>query len=200
MTKKVITALLGLVAAWLCATTASAQKAALKTNLIHAGATFTPNLGLEFKTGTNSTLDIAVGYNPWNRKGSVEDNRKWVHLSVQPEYRYWPCEAFNGSFWGAHALFTHHNVGEVDAWQFNKGKLFDKQYRYEGFAYGLGVSYGYHWVMGKRVAMEFQLGLGAAYLDQDRYDCAMCGRDKTADNRWYFGPTKANIGFLIYLW
>ncbi len=201
MTKNLIISLLCLGAACFCsATEASAQKAALKSNLLYAGVTYTPNLSLELALGTRSTLDLSAAYNPWNRKGTYENNKKWVHLLVQPEYRFWLCERFNGHFFGAHALFTHHNVGGIDAFQFNKGNLFEKEYRYEGFAYGAGVSYGYHWVMSRRVAMEFQVGVGAAYLDQDRYDCEKCSRESTPDNRWYVGLTKANIGFIFYLW
>lgn len=179
---------------------ASAQKAALKTNLFYAGYTRTPNLGMEFRLGPKSTLDIAAGYNPWNWDGSYDDNKKWVHRLVQPEYRLWTCESFNGHFFGFHALYSHYNVSEVKVSHFGKGNLFDKEYRYQGYAFGAGVSYGYHWVWNKRWAMEFQLGIGAAYLDHDKLDCGKCGTARGHETKWYVGPTKANIGLIMYLW
>lgn len=179
---------------------ASAQTAALKTNLFYAGYTRTPNLGMEFRLGPKSTLDVNVGYNPWNWRGSYEDNKKWVHVLIQPEYRWWTCERFNGHFFGAHLLFSHYNVGGTTVQHFGKGNVFDKEYRYQGYAYGAGVSYGYHLVLSKRWAMEFQLGVGAAYLDHDKYDCAKCGTAYGHESKWYVGLTKANIGLMIYLW
>jgi hypothetical protein len=45
----------------------------LKTNLLYA-ATSTPNLGLEVDWGTQMSVNVIGGYNPWNRKGKKGDN------------------------------------------------------------------------------------------------------------------------------
>ena len=71
-----------------------AQKVAIKTNLLY-GATTTPNLQLEFGLGKKSTLDVGAGLNWFD----YNDNKKFKHLLVQPEYRYWFCESFNGPSW-----------------------------------------------------------------------------------------------------
>lgn len=194
---KITLCALGLVLA--TAGTASAQSGALKTNLLYAGYTQTPNLALELGLGAKSSLDLSFGYNPWNLNGDYGDNKKWVHLYIQPEYRWWTCERFNGHFFGAHALFTHFNVSEIGMSHFG-GKLFEKDYRYEGYGYGAGISYGYHWVWSKRWAMEFQVGVGAAWLDYDKLECDKCGGQQDHESKWYFGPTKASISLVFHLW
>lgn len=78
---------------------------ALKTNLLYA-ATLTPNLGLEIGITPQISLNIVGSYNPWNREGKKGDNDKLVHWLVQPEVRYWLCEASNGHFIGIHGIAT----------------------------------------------------------------------------------------------
>lgn len=65
---------------------ASAQKAAIKTNLLY-DATTTFNLGAEFALSPKWTLDVSGNYNPW----TFSNNKKWKHWLVQPEARYWFC-------------------------------------------------------------------------------------------------------------
>ena len=58
---------------------ASAQKAAIKTNLLY-DATTTFNLGAEFALSPKWTLDVSGNYNPW----TFSNNKKWKHWLVQP--------------------------------------------------------------------------------------------------------------------
>jgi len=180
-----------------CGLSLNAQKVAVKTNLLYGAGTLTPNLGVEFGLGQRTTLDISGGYNPWNLEGTATDNKKWVHYLVQPEFRYWLCERFNGHFFGVHGLFGEYNVGGIEI-PFFGDPLFDKNSRYEGIAYGGGLSYGYHWMWGKRWGMEFTLGIGAVYTSFDKYDCTMCSVQTGTGDKFYFGPTKAGIS-LVYL-
>lgn len=71
-------------------------------------------------------------------------------------------------------------------------------HRYQGWATGLGISYGYSWILGKRWNIEATIGFGYAYSNYDKYDCATCGRFKGSQDKHYFGPTKAGIS-LIYI-
>ncbi len=173
----------------------SGPKVALKTNLLYGGATLTPNLGIEIGLGKKTTLDISAGYNPWNLNGENNDNKKLVHYLIQPEFRWWLCERFNGHFFGVHGLFSHYNIAGHDIPLID----FEKQFRYEGYAYGGGVSYGYHWMLSKHWGLEFTIGVGAAYLKYDKYDCARC-RDKIGtESKTYFGPTKAGINLVFII-
>lgn len=175
---------------------ASAQHVAVKTNLLYGAYAYTPNLSLEIGLGHRSSLDIGGGYNPWNRDGSRVNNKKLVHWLGQIEYRYWLCGKFSGHFFGIHALGTQYNIaGHELPLLFGKGS---KNYRYQGWGAGGGISYGYNFYLGKRWGLEVQVGAGYARLHYDKYDCAKCGRKIGTENRNYFGPTKAGIS-LIYI-
>lgn len=166
----------------------------IKTNLLYGIGTLTPNLTAEVGLGQRTTLEVMGSYNPWHRKGSLTDNKKLVHVLLRPEFKYWFCERFNGHFVGVHALFTRFNISQHDIPFVN----FKKEYRYDGTGYGVGVSYGYHWMLSKNWGLEFTVGVGAVRLDYDRYDCAACSTDAAPQKKYYFGPTKAGIN-LTYL-
>lgn len=173
------------------------QRVGVKTNLLYTGLTYTPNLGAELALNSRWTLEVWGGYNPFNLKGSPENNEKLVHSFVMPELRYWSCQRFNGHYFGFHGLYTSYNISGK-----NLPLLFGSdsaKYRFQGKGMGAGLSYGYQWVLGKHWNVEFTLGAGAIYLTYDRYACAYCG-DKLAPkaSKLYYGPTKAGVS-LIYL-
>ena len=165
---------------------ASLPNLAIKTNLLY-DLTTNINLGGEVRLSDYLTLDASVNYNPW----TFSDNRKFKHILVQPELRYWIHEPFNGHFLGANLAYSHYNVGNLPFGSFRDN-------RYQGNAYSVGVSYGYQWILSSRWNIEATLGVGYAYLDYDRYDCKTCGNKTGESHKNYFGPTKAGIS-LIYI-
>lgn len=178
-------------------TTVSAQKIAAKTNLLYGAYTYTPNLGLEISLNKRSTLDIGGGYNPWNLKGTSESNQKLVHWLGQAEYRYWLCQKFSGHFFGAHALGSQFNISQHELpLIFGKGS---KDYRYEGYGYGGGISYGYQFILGTRWNLELNMGIGYAKLHYNQYSCIICGEKLANKTKNYFGPTKAAISLLYII-
>ena len=165
---------------------------ALKTNLLY-WATGTINLSAEIGLAKKSTLDIMGSYNPWNLNGTYENNKKLVHFIVRPEYRYWFCERFNGHFLGVHAFYWQYNINQHDV-----PLLFEKEYRYEGNAVGVGISYGYHWAWSKHWGMEFNFGLGVAFMDYKKSECVKCGDDLGDFKKIYAGSTSIGIK-LVYV-
>ena len=164
---------------------------ALKTNLPYWG-TATFNAGLEFRHARHWTLDIEACLNPFDGKnddGSYDRTMK--HFRAHPEIRYWFCEAFQGHFLGLHVPFIAYNFADL--------KVLDlEDERRQGWGTGVGVSYGYQWLLSKHWNVEATLGVGYLYLNYDRFPCANCG-NKTEDNtKHYFGPTQAAVS-LIYL-
>lgn len=167
---------------------------ALKTNLLGA-ATLTPNIGVEFGVGRKTTMEITGGFNPWHLDGSQKDNKKLVHLYLQPELRWWTCERFNGHFFGLHAAGAAYNISQhkipfID---------FKKEYRYQGYAVGAGVSYGYSAMLSPGVNLEFTAGFGVWYLNYDRYGCTKCAKDKSSFDKFRFAPTKAGVSLVFML-
>lgn len=162
----------------------------IKTNLLY-DATTTLNIGAEVRTGDNSSLDIPLSWNPW----TFSRNRKWKHILVQPEFRYWLREAFDGHFFGLHAHYAYYNVGRLPHGPFSK---YMAGHRFQGRAVGAGISYGYRWdFRNPRWSMEATVGVGYAYLDYDKYACRECGEKLGHDTKNYFGPTKIGLS-LIY--
>lgn len=176
--------------------TLPAQDMAMKTNLASDAVT-NINLGLEFGLSQKWTLDISGEYNPW----TFSDNKKWKHLSIQPEARYWFCQKMMGHFLGFHAMTGKYNIGNINLdlkiFGTDFGKLRD--YRFEGWYVGAGVVYGYAWMLSHHWNLEAEIGFGYTYTRYDRYECATCGKNLD-DNKphHYVVPTKSALN-LVYV-
>jgi hypothetical protein len=175
-------------------TVAKGQTIAVKSNLLY-DATTTINLGLEVGVAPKWTIELPVNYNPWKFPYTREDGekveRKISHWLIQPEARYWFCERFNGHFVGLHGIVGGYNVGGIKF-------LGLENDRYEGTAYGGGISYGYHWIFNTHWSVEATLGVGFVMLDYKQYNCPVCGSEKGDFVKNYIGPTKAGVS-LIYI-
>lgn len=173
------------------AATSSAQKLAIKNNAL-ADATLSPNLALEIGLGAKTTLDIYGSYNPF----VFNNNTKFKHWLAQPEFRYWICEKFDGTFFGLHAHGAQFNVAAMDL----PFGLFDKlkDHRYQGYLYGAGLSVGYQWILAPRWNLEASIGGGYARIHYDQYDAPKCSPKLRSCNANYFGITKATVS-LVFL-
>ncbi len=168
---------------------------ALKTNLLYAAAAFTPNLAVEVGVGRRSTLQLSGSWNQWHYRGTEENNRKLNHYIVRPEYRYWFCERFTGHFLAADMFFSQYNISEYNLPLIG----FEKEYRYEGRAWGGGVSYGYHLPFAKRWSAEFLIGVGVAQFKYKKSDCTLCSSSDDTYTKTYFGPTRAGISLVFMI-
>lgn len=174
---------------------ARAQDVAVKTNLV-ADAALSPNLGVEIGLAPNWSLDVSGQFNVWTMSGGG----RWKHWFVQPEARYWLCEALGGSFLGFHVMTGQYNIGHIDIGLKLPGTDFSKlqTHRYQGWFGGLGAAYGYSWLLGRHWNLEFELGFGWAYTRYDRFECIGCGRRSGSGFHSYVGPTKAAVN-LVYV-
>lgn len=174
---------------------AHAQKIAVKTNLLY-DALLNVNAGIEIGLAPKWTLDLSGNYNAW----TIHDH-KWKHWMAQPEARYWFCDRFSGHFLGVHALGGQYNFGNIknniSFLGTDLSKLTD--YRYQGWAVGGGIAYGYAWILGRHWNLELELGIGYLYTRFDRYQCLDCNRLLEPNvKHHYVGPTKAAIN-LVYV-
>lgn len=184
--KSIVLFLLLMVASGCC----MAQRVAVKTNLLYA-ATATPNLAVEFATGARHSLSIGGGWQPWE----FSETKKLKHWLLQPEFRYWPCEAFNGQFFGVHAIGGQFNAAGLKL-PFGIFPSLERN-RYQGWAAGGGLSYGYQWLLSRHWNLELSVGLGYVYVDYKKYKCRKCGQPVEKSHRNYLGPTKVGVS-LIY--
>ena len=173
----------------------NAQNFAVKTNLLY-DATATVNAGVEFGLAPKWSFDISGNLNAWKINHS-----KWKHWMVQPELRYWFCDRFQGHFLGFHGIGGAYNVNILpdDVKIFGLDLPVDTDYRYQGYAYGGGVAYGYAFPLGHHWNLELELGLGYIYSKYDKFECEGCGK-KIAENEplHYVGPTKGAIS-IVYI-
>lgn len=169
-----------------------AQNLAVKNNLVY-DAMLTPNLGLEIALNDFHTLDVSAGAFPF----SLKNSKRFKHWLVQPEYRTWFCEKFNGGFWGVHLHGGEFSVAKLSL-PFGAFPSL-KNNRYEGWFIGAGASYGYHWMISKNWGFEAVIGAGYAYIDYDKYPCPDCGPKIKSDNKHYFGITKAALSFVYII-
>lgn len=187
--------LLGAASAW--------GQVAVKTNLLY-DATTTPNFGLEAGVGRQSTVQVFYGLNPWTFHHSDGQERKAKHWVVMPEYRWWLCSRFNGHFVGAHLMGGQFNAGNVDLplpGGFFSGVNLAKaarDYRFQGTFAGLGITYGYQWILARHWNLEAEVGVGYNHVWYNRYACGDCGAKLNSGHTNYLGITKLGIS-LLYL-
>lgn len=175
---------------------AFSQQFAIKSNLLY-DATLSPSLGAEISVAKKWSLEVSGSLNGWTLSG----DKKWKHWMVQPEARYWLCEALHGHFFGVHLLGGQYNFG---GWGFDMNLLgidFEglRNVRRQGWLAGGGLNYGYAWMLGKHWNIEAEIGIGYLYTKYDEFKCAGCGKKVRSDVRKnYVGPTEAALN-LVYL-
>lgn len=184
-------------AAALLAPLTSGAQFAVKTNLLY-DATTTPNLGAEMAISRKSTINAVYGLNPW----TFNDGRKAKHWVVMPEYRWWTCTAFNGHFFGVHALGGQFNAAKVDlpipGFFFSGDNLRKevKDFHYDAWYAGAGLTYGYQWSITRHFNIEAEIGLGYVHAQYDKYPCAKCGSRIKKGGANYAGLTKIGLSLL----
>ncbi|MFV0587589.1 DUF3575 domain-containing protein [Bacteroides reticulotermitis] len=162
---------------------------ALKTNLLLDAAAI-PNIGLEFYL---------------SRGWSIGANWMYAWWSSNSRHRYWRTyggELYTRRYFGQlakSAPLSGHHVGV-----YLQGLTYDVEWGGKGylskFSYGAGLEYGYSLPVGRRINIDFTLGLG--YLGgkfktyQPQEDCYVW---QSTNNRHWIGPTKAEISFVWLL-
>lgn len=167
------------------------QTLAVKNDLL-TGVLSSPNLSVEVKLSDRFTLEAGFHYNPFPAGG----DKRWKHWFVQPELRYWMCQPFGGHFFGAHLMYGVYNAGDMKLpLGLFKGV---RSSRYEGDFLGLGVSYGYHFILSPRWSIETSLGVGFLHIGYERYRCLHCGEQTGGGYKNFIAPTRAAVS-LVYL-
>lgn len=162
----------------------SAQYHSIRTNLLGLA---TGNLNIEGSMAftTHWSGHLPIQYNPFN----LWDGGKLKNITVAPGFRYWFRDTYGrGHFVGLHGLFSY----------FNAGGLFGHAYRYQGTAWGGGLSLGWVRPISRRWNFEIELGGGLVWADWERFRCETCGRRTGKDREVRLLPTRAAIN-IVYL-
>ena len=159
------------------------RNVAVRNNLIY-DLTGTPNLGVDVRVSPHWTLGLTGGYRPWPTDDKKE--RKWRHLLIAPELRWWPDSTFHKGYWGTNLIYSHYNVGNV---KFPLGLYKDvRDHRVEGDLFAIGLFYGRSWRISRYFRMEGELGAALGYAWFKKYDCTHCGTYYGKDNKLFFIP------------
>ncbi|SCD20202.1 hypothetical protein PSM36_1380 [Proteiniphilum saccharofermentans] len=175
----------------LSAHTQAQKTIAVKTNIPY-WATASPNLGVEVAFRHKMTFELSGGYNPFE----FGNDKQWKHWIIWPEARYWLNETFNGHSIGLHGVFAGFDVGGLEL-PFNLVPEL-KNRRVEGNINGIGLSYGYAWIIGNSLLLEVSAGAGYGRLKYDVFTNGDNGYKTDYGQKHYIGPTKGAIS-LVYL-
>ena len=156
---------------------------AVRNNLIY-DISGTPNIGVDARLSQHWTMGLNAGYRP--RPLDDKTTRKWRHLLVAPEFRYWADSTFHRSYWGMNLVYSHYNVGHVT---FPFGLYPSvRDYRKQGDLAAIGAFYGRSWRLNRFLRLEGELGLGVGYTWAKKYDCAHCGSYLGRDDKAFLIP------------
>lgn len=170
---------------------------ALKTNLLYDAA-LVPNLGLEFYLGKGWAVGGSWMYGWWSRDsrhrywriyGGEIDLRKYFGRRAAEK----PLTGHHIGLYGLMVTYDFETGGRGIMGGHPGGTIWDKA------NYGGGLEYGYALPVGKRLNLDFGIGLG--YLGGTYYEYIPSeGRyawQATKKRNW-FGPTKAEVS-LVWL-
>lgn len=171
----------------------NAQTTVVKTNVLGWAAT-NLNIAGETKISDKWTVGLNLQYNPF----TYSDNKKWKHISVAPELRYWLCSPYAGHFVGGNLVYAHYNMDKVDL-PFGQLPALSNG-RMQGDLGGIGVFYGYSWILSPRWSVEAEVGLGYGITHYKQYECGKCGTYTGEHTKGIILPPKLAISFVYNLW
>lgn len=158
---------------------ARAQIFSVRANVL-AATTATLNVGAEVAVADKWSVEVSAYWNPLHTS-----NLSARFRALQAGSRYWLYESFVGHFIGQHITYVSYDVGNAT-------------YRYKGHAYGIGISYGYAWMLSTRWNITAEAGIGLYRTRDVRRDVAASDWQteyRYHNRRWTLAPSKLEISF-----
>lgn len=170
--------------------TAEAQNFTLSNNLLY-DIWLTPNLRMGVRLSPHWSVGLTAGYRPW----PTDDNtsRKWKHLLLAPDVRYWTDSVDVHHFFGVNLIYSHYNVADVK-FPFGLWKSVRDERR-QGDLGAIGAYYGYSWPLGRYWNIEAHIGAAIGYTKFDRYECGHCGK-KIGNEKKVFVLPQAGVSIV----
>ena len=168
-----------LAAVWGTPHRAAAQIFAVRANAL-AALTATLDLGAEVSIADKWTVEASGYWNPLRT-----ENLSTCFHAVQLGGRYWLYESFVGHFVGAHLSYVGYDLGS-------------RTRRYDGLAFGIGLSYGYSWMLSTRWNVAVETGIGLFRTRDTRRDPTVGDWDDEYIyhyRRWTLFPSRLGVSF-----
>lgn len=175
--KRIILTALLLAALWIMPHKTSAQFFAVRADAL-AACTGTLHLGAEASVADRWSVE-ASGY--WNPIRTSALSLTFGAVQLGP--RYWFYESFVGHFVGVQLSYANYLVGR-------------RTCRYDGWACGAGVSYGYAWMLSKRWNITVEGGIGIYRTKDTQRDPTVSDRDVEYirhARRWVLAPSRLEV-------
>ena len=167
-----------------------AQRVTVSNNLLY-DAWLTPNLRVGYRLSPQWSVGLTAGYRPWPT--SDQTTRKYRHLLLSPEVRYWTDSVNVHHFFGVNLIYSHYNVGGI-TFPFGMYKSVRTERR-QGDLGALGVFYGYSWPLGRHWNIEALIGAAIGYTKYDRFECGHCGK-KIGNAKKFFAMPQAAVNIV----
>lgn len=148
----------------------SAQQVTVGNNLLY-DTWLTPNLRVGMRLSPHWSMGLTAGYRPWPT--DEQTSRKWKHLLLSPDLRYWTDSVGVHHFFGVNLIYSHYNVADVK-FPFGLWKSVRDERR-QGDLGAVGLFYGYSWPLGRYWNLEAHIGAAVGYTKFDNYKCGHCG-------------------------
>ena len=158
---------------------ASAQYFGVGTNAALL-ATGTLNVSLEATLAPHWTTEVSLMWNP------VKTRKLQAGvIAIQPGVRYWFFEEYAGHFLSAHLAAAQYDVGNV-------------RFHRKGWLAGIGISYGYAWLLSTRWNLTLEAGAALYWMKDDKRDHYVPPLQDEyirRSRRVTFGPSKCAVTF-----
>lgn len=126
-------------------TSLNAQRIALTSNLIE-DVVLTPNLGVDIVLADRQSLTFDTSFAPYKLSQHFHNKRAAFRIG----YKYWFNQTFYAHYIGCDAIVSSSDVGIG-------------QYGFRDEYVGIGLGYGYSFIISKRLNIVPSVGIGVAY-------------------------------------
>lgn len=126
-----------------------AQRAAVSTDLLK-WATLSPNISADIVVASQTSINLEASFNTLNE---IYGDNCAEHIMVSPELRYWFKRPLYSHYIGLNAIALIYNVTLDGS-------------RYKGQAGGIGIGYGYSFLISKRWNLTPYIGVGYGYFNE----------------------------------
>lgn len=137
---------------------AQAQYSAVRVNTL-ALATGTVNVGVDVALSDKWSVDVSAYWNPISTK-SFRSKTAALFLGV----RRWRFEPHVGAFWGTHTTYAKYDFGGAN-------------HHFKGCLTGIGLSYGYSWLLSTRWNFSLEGGVACIYMNDSRQNYSTAPTD-----------------------
>lgn len=167
-----------------CSIASFAQFYSVRTNLVGWA---TGNINIEGAITLNKqwSLHLPVQYNPFIY--SSKKNTKFQNLTIMPSARYWLKQSYMDKFISLSVIASRYHIGNI--WN---------DYRYDGKAFGAGLSFGSSYPLNPRWNFEWEVGVAGLWVNCDKFVAKAAGYKYADLHEWRVFPHKISAS-IVYL-